>query len=203
MIMMKFEILNIKDLSEADFEKALDLMSKERQQRCLRYKFIPDRRRMAFGEMLLRRLLCEEYGCEDKSIRLENLPSGKPVAFVDDKEVFVSVSHSGDFVACALSDTPVGIDLEAKREIKPDFLKRALNAEELEYVKTSDDFLKIWTAKEAYLKLTGEGLSGLGKADVLPLMKTGEKDGLVLQEHHTRDFACTIIYSLNGLRHKV
>lgn len=186
--MMKFEVLNIKNLTEADFAAAFEGMSPERKARCLRYKFAEDRRRMAFGEMLLKSLV------GDKNLRLENLPSGKPVAFVGHREVFVSISHSGDFVAAAFAGTPVGIDLEVKREVNPNLLKRALTPAELEFVKTDEDFLKIWTAKEAYLKLTGEGLSGLMGADVLPLMQKGEKDGLILQEHHTRDYACTIIF---------
>lgn len=200
--MMKFEILNIKDLTEAQFHKAFEDMSKERQEKCLRYKFAEDRRRMAFGEMLLRKLLAENFKAE--SICLKNLHSGKPVAFIGDKEIFVSISHSGDFVASAISDTPVGIDLEVKREIKPDFLRRALNEEEFAFVRDNEShchsrqermrFLQVWTAKEAYLKLTGEGLSGLKGAHVLPLIKGGEKDGLILKASHTADYACTVVY---------
>lgn len=198
--MMKFDVLNIKSLSDADFQKAFESMNKERQERCLRYKFADDRRRMAFGEMLLRRLISEELKVQSESICIENLSSGKPVAKVLGREFFVSISHSGDFVACALSDTPVGIDLEATREIKPDFIKRALSEEEYSFVKESVEgeqraFLEIWTAKEAYLKLTGEGLSGLKKADVLPLIKGEEKDGLALKVSRTEHFVCTVIYN--------
>lgn len=194
--MMKFEILNIKDLTEGDFAAAFESMSSERKARCLRFNFAEDRRRMAFGEMLLRKLISKEFNSEN--ILIKNLPSGKPVAFADNKEIYVSISHSGDFVAAALCDNEVGIDLEVTREVKPDFIKKVLSADELEFVNESNDktmaFLKVWTAKEAYLKLTGEGLSGLKSANVLPLIKDGEKDGLVLQEHHTPDFACTIIF---------
>lgn len=196
--MMKFRILNIKDLAAADFEIAFGGMSKERQERCLRYKFLEDRRRMAFGEMLLKKMLCEEYRTSEESISLKSMPSGKPVAYVDGKEIFVSISHSGDFVACALADTPVGIDLEAKREIKPEFIRRVLNESELRFVKSSSSeteaFLKIWTAKEAYLKMTGEGLSGLSKAEVLPFIKGEEKDGTVFKSSNSEHYVCSVIF---------
>lgn len=195
--MMKYRVLNIKNLSEAEFQIAFDKMSKERCERCLRYKFTDDRRRMVFGEELLRRLICETYGVAESEVLINNLPSGKPVAEVKGKEVFVSISHSGDFVAAALSDTPVGIDLEVKREYKPTVYK-ALKEEEREYIAKSKDeataFYKIWTAKEAYVKLSGVGLAGFSKADILPLVKNGKWDGLILKANYTDEYFCTTIY---------
>lgn len=195
--MMKFRVLDIKDLSADRFEKAFERMSGKRQERCLRYKFMDDRRRMAFSEELLKGLVSEVYKVPETEITLENLPSGKPVAYVDGKEVFVSITHSGDFVAAAVSDTSVGIDLEVKKELKPSVFK-ALSKEELEYAEKSKDknhtFLRIWTAKEAYLKLTGEGLKGFSKANVLPLVKNGKWDGLVLKANHTDQYFLTVIY---------
>ena len=195
--MMKYRVLNIKNLTDAQFDSAFDKMDDERKARCLRFKLCDDRRRMAFADELLRSLLGETFGVNENEISIKNLPSGKPVAEVKGKEVFVSLSHSGDFVACALADTPVGIDVEVKREVKPSLFK-ALNADELEFLNTKEDkdsaFLKIWTAKEAYLKITGEGLAGLGKADVMPLIKKGSDSGLELIADYTDEYFCTIIY---------
>ena len=195
--MMKFKVLDIKELTTAQFEKAFGKMSGKRQERCLRYKFIEDRRRMAFGEELLRELICEVYKVSGTEITVENLPSGKPVAYTGGKEIFVSVTHSGDFVAVAVSDTSVGIDLEVKKELKPSVFK-ALSKEEFDFVEKTKDknhgFLRIWTAKEAYLKMTGEGLKGFSKANVLPLVKNGKWDGLVLKTNHNDQYFLTVIY---------
>jgi len=194
---MKYKVLDIKNLNEAQFELALKKMSIERQQKCLRYKFVDDRRRMAFGEELLRKLISEEYGVDESDILITNLPSGKPVAEVKGNEVFVSLTHSGNFVACALSNNPVGIDLEVKRDFNPRVLKALCDAEREFVAKSKDEaiaFLKIWTAKEAYLKMTGEGLAGFSKAEVLPLVKNGKWDGLILKSNQTEDYTFTIIY---------
>lgn len=195
---MKYRILNIKSLTESEFELAFKQMSKERQEKCLRYKFADDRRRMAFGESLLRKLISDEYDVREEDVIIKNLPSGKPVAEVQGKNLCVSITHSGDYVACGVSDTPIGVDLEVMRQVSPLLLTKALNEEERAFVSNSEDenlsFLKLWTAKEAYLKLTGEGLGGLKKACVLPLMQMKEYKNLVLTELFTEDYVFTAIY---------
>ena len=195
---MKYRILNIKSLTESEFELAFKQMSKERQEKCLRYKFADDRRRMAFGESLLRKLISDEYDVREEDVIIKNLPSGKPVAEVQGKNLCVSITHSGDYVACGVSDTPIGVDLEVMRQVSPLLLTKALNEEERAFVSNSEDenlsFLKLWTAKEAYLKLTGEGLGGLNKACVLPLVQMKEYKNLVLTELFTEDYVFTAIY---------
>lgn len=195
---MKYRILNIKSLTESEFELAFKQMSKERQEKCLRYKFADDRRRMAFGESLLRKLISDEYDVREEDVIIKNLPSGKPVAEVQGKNLCVSITHSGDYVACGVSDTPIGVDLEVMRQVSPLLLTKALNEEERAFVSNSEDenlsFLKLWTAKEAYLKLTGEGLGGLKKACVLPLVQMKEYKNLVLTELFTEDYVFTAIY---------
>jgi 4'-phosphopantetheinyl transferase len=81
----------------------------------------------------------------------------------------VSVSHAGDRVGVAVSvSAPVGLDVEAAR-LRPltrALLRRALTATEQEHVlgtpedRRAREFLRAWTAKEAILKTTGEGLHG-------------------------------------------
>ena len=87
----------------------------------------------------------------------------------------------------------IGCDVEAivkkpmKRRLKS-IAERYFSIDELEFYKntgkTPESFYKVWTGKESYLKCTGEGLSGISKADTfnLPegydlielLMKSGE-----------------------------
>ena len=73
-----------------------------------------------------------------------------------------SISHTKNMVACALSDSPVGLDCETIRSVDPKVLKRILGKGEREWVQSQADpnlaFLQIWTMKEAYGKYTGKGL---------------------------------------------
>ena len=87
-----------------------------------------------------------------------------------------NISHSGGFAVCAVDDAPVGIDVEEIRAVKgrEGLAKRYFHPDEICRVNSGDDpaleFLRIWTKKEAYLKLTGVGLSReLCKMNVLEL----------------------------------
>jgi 4'-phosphopantetheinyl transferase len=80
-----------------------------------------------------------------------------------------SLSHAGDRVAVAVSARgAIGVDVEAPkpRPLTRALLRRALTAAEQEHVlgapggRRNVDFLRAWTAKEAILKATGEGLPG-------------------------------------------
>lgn len=75
---------------------------------------------------------------------------------------FVSLSHTDGFAACAAGGRPVGVDIEADRRVSPRLADRILSPSErvLPHSAASGFLLEKWVAKEAYLKLTGEGLSG-------------------------------------------
>jgi phosphopantetheine--protein transferase-like protein len=91
---------------------------------------------------------------------------GKPS--VPGADIAFSLSHSGALGVLAIAEAPVaiGVDVEAARArahldrlavrvLEPgalDAWQRATEAERL------DHFLRAWTAKEAYLKATGEGI---------------------------------------------
>lgn len=97
---------------------------------------------------------------------------GKP--HTDDPAVFVSVSHCSAGVVCAVSDRPVGIDIEnLDRRVGADRISaRFFTQEERLFVEEGGDraFLEVWVRKEAWAKLEGSGLSyGLGKIQTVRL----------------------------------
>lgn len=74
-----------------------------------------------------------------------------------------NISHSGQVVVCALSDTcKVGIDVEEIRPLKIEDFKNVLSANEYNNIliskKPYHQFFTIWTKKEAVLKAEGKGL---------------------------------------------
>lgn len=102
-------------------------------------------------------------------------PNDKPY-FKDYPDIRFSLSHSGDVIVLAMGKTEVGVDIE---QVKPrDYLSianRHFSAAEVAQINSLEDFLSLWTKKEAYLKLTGEGLSGLSNAEVVkPLEYLGQ-----------------------------
>lgn len=83
-----------------------------------------------------------------------------------------NLSHTSSLIACGVTiDSPIGIDVEEKqRTIKNDilsFARRYFSHEEVDFLAAipnaevqRQEFLKLWTLKEAYVKALGRGFSG-------------------------------------------
>jgi len=120
-----------------------------------------------------------------------NASGGKPF-FEEAPELSFSISHSGEYWACAFGSAPLGFDLQQHQPGRFQRLsRRFFHPEEDAWLCAHDygeaEFFRIWTAKESWLKRTGEGLSaGLDSFSVLSPLP----DGSVLQyltapEHYT------------------
>lgn len=77
-----------------------------------------------------------------------------------------NISHSGDFVVCAIDDENVGIDIEKENYIKfANIAKDYFTISEFNYIVKQDlddklsKFYEIWTLKESYIKCCGQDLS--------------------------------------------
>ncbi len=84
---------------------------------------------------------------------------GKPCA-VNGKQF--NISHSGNYVIIAVSDTEVGCDVEMLKNVDYERLGRIVFHEnELVAIKNAEDkqecFYRFWTMKEAFIKCLGEG----------------------------------------------
>jgi 4'-phosphopantetheinyl transferase len=131
------------------------------------------------GELLLREMLQSLTGLS--SISLGRGPFGKP--FWREKPLIqVNISHSHDFVACAVAPAPVGIDVQVSNQASPALVRRFFAPEEARYVMEGDPdgqalrFCRIWTMKESYIKRDGRGLRiPLQSFDVLQLQQVQPK----------------------------
>lgn len=88
---------------------------------------------------------------------------------------YVSISHCEHMVAVCTSEKPIGIDIEkinTERDLDK-IANRFYHGKESEYFKknhTADAFYEIWTKKEAYSKISGEGVGEVFEGfDVLSL----------------------------------
>lgn len=82
--------------------------------------------------------------------------------------VWWGLSHKPDVVAGAAHIRPVGLDVEVIRTVSARLIDRISTKKERILFLDSDDslFFRIWTAKEAVLKVCGQGLSGMGSCFV-------------------------------------
>ena len=85
---------------------------------------------------------------------------GKP--YIQGNPVFFSLSHSHELTALAVSDAPVGLDVEyALRKENYEAILRRLSPTERAEIADMGAFLTHWTAKESYIKYKGKTLAAL------------------------------------------
>ena len=97
---------------------------------------------------------------------IERTEKGKPF-FVNDQNVYFSVSHSGDMWVCLMADSPVGVDIQEVRTARTEELaQRYFTEQEKHYVDLwgEEGFYDLWVRKEALVKYFGltmaQGISG-------------------------------------------
>ena len=115
------------------------------------------------------KMLFKYCGVNCPEIEIKN--NGKP--YLKNENVYFSISHSKNLALLVLSSSEVGADIENTKKER-DYLSLAeryftenecLEIKESENIKES--FIRFWTAKEAYIKYTGEGFRrGVGYFEV-------------------------------------
>lgn len=83
---------------------------------------------------------------------VERSGRGKPF-FPDQPDKCFSLSHSGGYALCALSDGPVGADIERVRPLRERLLDDCLSeGEKAAFDGAWPSFFRIWTLKESWVK---------------------------------------------------
>ena len=108
------------------------------------------------SETAVRKILAEYFGIPEA--KLERNDNGKP--YLVSGELFFSVSHTKELLFIAVSDNNVGIDVEnlARKTEFFSIVKKFSPAEQAE-IRTKEDFLLHWTAKESAVKWLGGSLA--------------------------------------------
>lgn len=114
------------------------------------------------ANVLRKKMVKKYFNVCYKNNELTFLPGDKP-RYVGANAVKFSVSHSNNYVACAVSKVEVGVDIQTILKCNNKIVDYWFNDSEKIIIKNSKqkdiDFTTIWTHKEAYLKLIGGGLS--------------------------------------------
>ncbi len=121
--------------------------------------------------------LLDEY----TDIEIKKTPKGQPYFYnriTKEKSNWkLSISHSHDFAIAAVSEQPIGVDIEKIEERKESFYREAFTPKEQQNI--TNDMKKgttYWTAKEAVSKALGEGLN----VNLKDIEITEEKEGKLI-----------------------
>ena len=142
----------MEECTDEAVQAMLPMVSQQRREQALRYRHLFGRfcclkswlmlRAMHIGEM---DFLYNEHG--------KPYIEGGP---------FFSISHCKEAIAVALDDQPIGIDVESIRRFDPELVTRTMNDSEQALIAASAHperaFIRLWTQKEAVLKMEGTGI---------------------------------------------
>lgn len=114
---------------------------------------------------------------------------GKGKPYFKDYPIQFNLSHSGEYVFCGVSEQEIGVDIQEMRNAKEVSLARRFFSEGecamLEYCENDEErsqmFFRMWARKEAYGKLTGQGIAGILNKDLW--IDGSEKEKLIWEEH--------------------
>lgn len=103
--------------------------------------------------------LADEAGLNGSILKILRHKSGKPYGWIDDRRVALSLTHTEHVICCGLySQGEIGLDMESKTRKPGNGLReRIIHNNEAELVEGIET-IRLWTIKEAVLKLTGTGL---------------------------------------------
>ena len=150
-------LLYYTDVSKLDINQAHHAVSLERLEKTARYIHQKDKK-LSIGAELLLKYSLNQIGISNPVFDHDQY--GKP--FLGNHPlVHFNLSHSEDYVACAVSDSPVGVDIEHIQDAELDIARHYFFGSEYEHIQNSPRqeraFFQFWVLKESYMKMTGLG----------------------------------------------
>lgn len=168
-----------------DERKQLDRLKNEKRRR----EFVTSR--------LALRELAGSWGLAERDFSIYKNELGNPFASAGGSTLQVSIAHTRDMVFCGLSrQHAIGVDLEPVDRDVPDRLRsRMMHPLEKEQA-LSISTIRLWTLKEAYIKLRGEGL----RLNMNEVWVKRERDYFVVEfDNEKKAKICSFQYQDNWL----
>lgn len=180
-----------------EYPEVLQGVPEERKQKTLR-GIRPDSRKQSLGAGLLLRHVLHLHGITQEDIRCGE--NGKPEVH----GICFNLSHSHDMVVCAVSEKAVGCDIEKIAGMREHLAERFFCKEEILHLETfasterDSEFFRIWTMKESYMKMTGEGMRlplnrfELLLGDTVKVRRDGKIQPCLIKEYDIPGYKLTV-----------
>lgn len=156
--MVNVYVTNIRDLPDPEeYPEILAGLPEERKKKILRFRNAEDRKQSLGAGILLQKVL-KRHGISNEEIQIGD--GGKPEV----EGICFNLSHSADLAVCAVSEKNVGCDVEQITDAPMRLIQKRFCENEIRHMaktpeeKKNEEFYRLWTMKESYLKMTGEGL---------------------------------------------
>ncbi|WP_220788111.1 4'-phosphopantetheinyl transferase family protein, partial [Bacillus paramobilis] len=171
-------LANITDYSEKDYLSFYIAADDLKKQEIDAFRQKEDKQRSLLSNDMLMKLLTAST---QQKVEIQKNKYGKK--YLTSNEIFFNISHSGNWILIGISNYTLGVDIERIEILDFISLSTFFSKPEQDYLKSVDtprlknEFYRIWTANESYVKFLGKGLSIPLNSFVVPLTKN---DNLVL-----------------------
>ena len=185
------------DEGEEGYEQICVTLSEERKRKIRECKHSRKRKQMLGAGVLLGRVL-KRNGIRPETVRISE--HGKPEA----ERICFNLSHSGDIVICVVSKLSVGCDVERVKPVSWKLAERFFGEGEKAYLSRFDEssydleFCRLWTMKESYVKMTGEGLHlplsafEVQMGEEVRIFREGQRQTCYLKEYSLPGYCITV-----------
>lgn len=117
------------------------------------------RKREYLSSRILIKQLASEWSEPGDEFEILKDALGRPYGMHQSNRYFVSIAHTSDKVFCGISlDAAIGADAEPVNRQVPERLKRRIVHPQETKELLSLETIRLWTIKEAFIKLEGQGL---------------------------------------------
>jgi len=152
-----------KVISHHELEFLMGYNTEPIQRRIKRCQLQDERKRKLLGQMLIRFIILNKFKVTNDNIDFYSNDYGKPY-LRGNKNFHFNISHSGDWVTCAINNKPIGVDVEQIKQINIRMFQPFLSPEECKSLNPEKKdalrhFYELWTYKESFIKCIGLGLS--------------------------------------------
>lgn len=163
---------HMEQATEANVQQMLPLVSAQRREQALRYSHTFGRFCCLKSYCMLQELLASVSPTLDGTTpEFSYNEHGKP-SLKNRPDIHFSISHTKNAILVAISDKPIGVDVEQRRTPSAALVERVMAPEERE-----GDFTMLWVQKEAVLKLRGTGITG----DLQSVLPEAARDGIAVE----------------------
>ena len=152
-------------LTQSAQKKLYSSLTPEEKNKVKRFKNWIDAENFLIAKVMQRNLIASLSGIAPEKLIFETDKYGRP--FLKSpriKNLDFNISHSGDYVAMAIADCPIGIDIERTKPFDIKIIADYFTEQELKYLNSRRKnqlrrFYELWVLKESFIKAVGRGLS--------------------------------------------
>lgn len=158
---------------EEAVERNMVFLDETRKRKVNQCRNLGDKRRSLLAGFLIQEG-AKDWMWEESGLQKESAPLSLSYGFSEygkpylrgGMDLHFNLSHSGNCIVCAFSDEEIGIDIQMHRKRQGDIVRRFFSREDKELLEkmaeggmgSDEAFYCMWTVKESYMKLTGEGM---------------------------------------------